>query len=247
MQRLATRQGYFGKIRVIERRSDGSRFYLTGASLQTHVDKAGTSLFGYTNAMKLMLRGRRRVLMIGGAGGSLATMLARKGHRVDVVDIDPVARALAVEFFGLDSRVKWVTMDAHAYLDTRDTKYDAIVMDACTSEHSASSFTTTDWMAGAMSQLRPRGALLVNLTYDGPPPFDSKDLADGLAARGFHAVLLQPQSGWEGNEILQVTRHAEAVSFNLVDVLERPAEARSYLLSLGAYMATPKAPADGPR
>jgi len=239
VRKLATRQGYFGKIRIVERISDGARFYLTGASLQTHIDKTGVSLFGYTNAMKLMLRGKERVLMIGGAGGSLATMLARKGHRVEVVDIDPVARDLASEFFGLDGRVTWVTMDAGDYLAASDEVYDAVVMDACTSEHTVSAFTRAEWIEGAMKSVADRGALMVNLSYDEPPPFDTRDLADAVAARGFHAVLLQPQSGWEGNEILQVTRHAAAVTFSSTDIFERPAEARTYLLSLGAYAASP--------
>jgi predicted membrane-bound spermidine synthase len=242
MRRLAVRHGYFGKIRIVERISDGARFYLTGAGLQTHIDKAGVSLFGYTNAMKLMLRDKERVLMIGGAGGSLATMLARKGHRVEVVDIDPVARDLAIEFFGLDGRVTWVTMDAGDYLAATDQLYDAIVMDACTSEHTVSAFTSADWIAGAMDRVAERGALMVNLSYDEPPPFETRDLADAVAACGFHAILLQPQSGWEGNEILQVTRHATAVTFSNTDVFERPAEARTYLLSLGAYAAAPGAP-----
>jgi len=242
MRKLATRRGYFGKIRIFERISDGSRFYLTGASMQTLVDKTGVSLFGYTNAMKLMLRGRKRILMIGGAGGSLATMLARKGHVVDVVDIDPVARDLAVEFFGLDRRVTWVTMDALDYLDACEAAYDAIVMDACTSEHTVSAFTTAEWIENAMARVTEAGALMINLSYNDPPPFETRDLADAVAARGFHAVLLQPQSGWEGNEILQITRQAAVVTFRAADIFARPAEARSYLLSLGAYAAAPHAP-----
>jgi len=248
MRSLAVRHGVFGKIRIVERVSDGARFYLPGGSVQSLVDEAGVSLLGYVNALKLMLRGRRRVLVIGGGGGSLPTMLARKGHSVEVVDIDPVAEELAREFFWLDPRVEWITEDALTLLDSRPESrsrplFDAIVVDACTTQSTVSAFTDPDWLAEAMNWTVPGGTVLVNLSYEEPPPDVGLNLADALAERGYHAVLLQPQYGWEGNEILQISRTPSPVAFARTDVLARPAEARSYLLSLNAYQAAPRADA----
>jgi 2-polyprenyl-3-methyl-5-hydroxy-6-metoxy-1,4-benzoquinol methylase len=55
----------------------------------------GVSAFGCVHAANPLPANAGSLLVIGGAGGSFATMMARRGYRVTVVDIDPVAEELA--------------------------------------------------------------------------------------------------------------------------------------------------------
>ena len=128
---LARREGRFGSIRVLERKSDGARLYCMEGSLQTLMLAGGDSAFGYVHALKLLLGDARQVLLIGGAGASLASMLVRRGHEVTVVDIDPAAEELARDFFSLHAEVQWVTTDSLTFLDSHPAEFDAIVVDAC--------------------------------------------------------------------------------------------------------------------
>ena len=94
MRVLARREGLLGPIRILERKSDGARLYCLKGSVQTMVQADGVSVFGYVHAAKLLLKSARTILMIGGGGGSLATMLARQGADVTVLEVDPAAEEL---------------------------------------------------------------------------------------------------------------------------------------------------------
>lgn len=239
MKQLALYKGPFGRIRIIERLSDGARSYSMGGGLQTLVDSAGTSLFGYVNALKLLLKDRRTVLMLGGGGGSLATMLARKGHEVTVVDIDPLAENVARQYFDLHPGVRWLTEDGLTFPDQCENTYEAIVVDACTGRGTVPAFARTEWLSGAMRLCGETGVLMLNLAYnligDGTTAFDGFTLADEISHLGFYTTLLRPEDGWEGNELLIISRTKISAKLTAADILDRPAEARSYLLSLRAY------------
>src|ERR1700761_7441667 len=64
-------------------------------------DARGVSLADYIHAMYGLIRQAkaRRVLLIGGGGGTLATMLHRVGIAVTVVDVDPAAFEIARRYF----------------------------------------------------------------------------------------------------------------------------------------------------
>ena len=240
MRQLTKLEGRFGLIRILERIDDGARAYVTGASYQTLIDAAGTSLFGYVNAFKILLRGRKTVLMFGGGGGSLATMLARKGKNVTVVDIDPLAEQLARDYFQLDPKVTWHTADALTYLADSPERFDAIVVDACTSLRTQEAFTDPDWLCYAAQHLTAGGLTLINLAYDDTDVSFGRELAQALADRGLHTSLYLPDDGWEGNELLLASDSPIRSSLALKDILERPSEAQSYLMSLRQSRYDPK-------
>lgn len=245
MKQLAIYDGPFGKVRIIERLCDGARSYSMGGGLQTLIDATGISLFGYVNALKLLLNGRKKVLMLGGGGGSLATMLARKGHSVTVVDIDPMAEEIARRFFDLDSRVRWFTEDGLTFPDRCRAKYDAVVVDACTGKGTVPAFTRPEWLSGVMNICADSGVLMLNLAYnlinEGSLAIDGFALADEMSRLGFHSVLLRPEDGWEGNELLILSRTRPTINLRTHEILNRPAEARSYLLSLRAHVKRARA------
>ncbi|MGN6423624.1 MAG: methyltransferase domain-containing protein [Asticcacaulis sp.] len=242
MRQLVAHSGRFGKIRIYERLEDGARYFMTGASVQTLIDADGVSLFGYINACKILLRPFRKILMLGGGGGSLASMLARKGHVVTVVDIDPVAEEVARAYFGLDKRVRWLTDDARTFPFTVRARYDAVMVDACTDLGTDSRFFNPYWLARAMTACRPKGVLLLNLALEAAKIGYGRTIAEAVSRLGFHAELLQPDDGWEGNEILQISRRARPALIGPSDIHSRPAESRTYLMSLRRMSLQPSSP-----
>ena len=239
MRELARRASPFGVIRVQERHSDGARLYCLGAGVQTMVQPGGVSLFGYVHAIKLMLRGARDILIIGGAGGSLATMLARNGHMVTVVDVDPAAEHLARAYFWLEPSVTWVTADAFDYLRTLSIQFDAVVVDACDGAGLIEPFAAPENLLAMMAAVRPIGSLVLNLVGEDGAPRWGFDLSGAIAASGYFTTLFRPEDGWEGNEILRVSAHDTLGALDLGDLHDRPAEARTYLLSLRAHPLAP--------
>jgi len=193
----------------------------------------GVSLFGYVHAAKLLLSAARDVLIIGGAGGSLATMLARRGKSVTVVDIDPVAAQFARDYFRLDSTVEWITADALDFIEAGQRRFDAVFVDACDESGLVAPFTEYATLRRVWKMVRKDGAILLNLVGDRPAGWE-KAVGRRLAKLGARATLFRPEDGWEGNELMLISNSDQAHSFDAGDVSERPAEVRTYLLSLKA-------------
>ncbi len=241
MEELARRRGRFGLIRVFERRSDSARLYCVDGGVQTMTDVNGVSLFGYVHALKLLLRDAQDILILGGAGGSLATMLARRGSKVTVVDIDPAALGLAQRYFELDPGVRWITNDALSYVRRTRDRFDTIVVDACDAHQTHPAFLAIEWIAQAMERLGPSGSLFINIAGDELEADYGWRLASNLAQAGWHCVLWRPEAGFEGNELLRVSANPVAATIDTSDIMTRPAEARTYLLSLAAHTLSPAA------
>ncbi len=243
MKEIASWQGEFGEIRIKERLRDGARLYCIGDGVHT-MSRDGTSLFGYVHAMKLLLGEADNVLMIGGGGGSLATMLARRGRKVTVVDIDPAAQLLAQEYFGLDPRVTWITEDAEAFLSVCTREFDAIVIDACDAFGLIEAFATPVGLVNAMKRLATGGALVLNAVgFNGSDDF-AWNLACSMKRIGFTATLFSPNPGTEGNEVLHLRDQGEPAFLELGDIEQRPEETHLYLTSLRAFVPRRAQPVD---
>ena len=244
MRELARQRGRFGHIRILERKSDGARLYCIDSSVQTMVQPDGQSLFGYVHAAKLLLMPAHKILIVGGAGGSLATMLARTGRAVTVLDIDPAAEALARDYFGLDPRVRWITGDLSSFYSTYDEVFDAVCIDACDADGLVGGFDDPGVLIALMNLACPDGSLVLNLVHeDGAPPWGPL-LAAEIAARGFNVTRYRAEEGWEGNELLHIRARGPTDRLRLADVQQRPTEARTYLLSLRAH--SPRRRRDAP-
>lgn len=233
---LARRDGLFGPIRVLERKSDGARLYCINGSIQTLMLPGGVSAFGYVHAAKLLVADAHDVLMIGGGGGSLATMLARRGQRVTVLDIDPAAEAIAREFFDLHRDVRWLTTDAMAFIEDYRGTFDAVIIDACDSEGLVSPFNRPQVIANIIAKVCPTGSVIVNLVGEDGAPSWGGWMAAKLASRGFSVCLYRSEDGWEGNEVLHVRAAGPTDLLTVADLDQRPPEARSYLMSLRPHV-----------
>lgn len=235
MRVLAHREGLFGPIRILERESDGARLYCVRDSVQTMAQPDGVSVFGYVHAAKLLLKSARNALLIGGGGGSLATMLARQGCDVTVIDVDPAAEELARTYFDLDERVHWLTTEPFSFIETCSARFDAVVVDACNADGLVAPFDDPDVLVSVLKRACPEGSLVLNLVPDeGVPPWGGS-LAGMIASRGLNVTLYRPEDGWEGNEILHVRAHGPTDVLLAPDVSHRPPETRTYLMSLRAH------------
>jgi len=121
-----------GQILVRKKVQTGVVVYEQGDCCQSEADEQGISLSPYVHALYSLLSQKRshRVLMIGCGGGTLATLLARSGAQVTVVDNNPTTFHLAHDYFQMPAQVKCVIADGANYLEDCGQFYDAIVLDA---------------------------------------------------------------------------------------------------------------------
>jgi len=122
----------FGHIKIVRSQRDGSVTYFQDECFHSQVSAEGESLFYYIHVMHSLIRqvGAQRILMIGCAGGTLATMLHRRGCDVTVLDINPNAFHLAKKYFQLPKQVECLVEDGRAYLEKTTERFDAIAVDA---------------------------------------------------------------------------------------------------------------------
>src|SRR5579885_1304292 len=94
-------------IAIEQNNASGKLSYWEGGDHQSEADRDGVSLAPYIHALYgfLVQARARKVLMIGAAGGTLATMLHRRGVAVTMVDISPAAFAIARRYFQLPAGI----------------------------------------------------------------------------------------------------------------------------------------------
>jgi spermidine synthase len=117
------------RVSVVELVHDGSRRYYDGGVLYTGVDAAGNNPRDYVDAMAMALPRSGEVLVLGTAGGALATLLHRSGACVTAVDVWPQAFSLARRWFHLPPAVTCIEADAAAFLRVTPTLWPAVAVD----------------------------------------------------------------------------------------------------------------------
>jgi len=178
---LAHGKSRFGPpINIEEEMKTGAIAYSQGDYYQSRADRNGVSLLNYIHAIFGLLRQKQAetVLMIGCAGGSLATMLTRAGVQVVAVDVNPQAFLLARRYFGLPETVACRVADGADYLFATRKKFDAVVFDAFRGGHIASDLLSEHVFAQAFKRLRAKGAIFVNVHVAS----DTDDSAGRIAA-----------------------------------------------------------------
>lgn len=235
---LARYDGLFGAIRVLERKSDGARLYCIDESLQTLMLADGVSAFGYVHAAKILIADAQNVLIVGGGGGSIATMLARLGRSVTVIDVDPAAEQIARDYFNLHESVRWLTADPLAFIAAHDDVFDAVIVDACDRNGIVSPFNRPQIIANLLNKACPHGSLVVNVVQEDGAPSWGGWAAAKLASIGLSVCLFRSEDGWEGNELLHVRREGRTDRFTVTDLDQRPPEARTYLMSLRPHVSS---------
>jgi spermidine synthase len=122
-------KGKLGEIYIWENERDGSRMYLEGEIFQSHSTPAGQSHFKYIQVMDHFLAPQSDVLVLGCGGGNLATMLARAGKAVVVVDHNPTSFDIARTFFGMPDHIPSEVRDFRDYLASCSRCFAGIAID----------------------------------------------------------------------------------------------------------------------
>lgn len=133
-------------------------------------------VFAYHRAFDCMFQAGidvRDVLMLGGGGYSYPKhfAIAHPACRMDVVEADPAVTCLAKERFflqevldGLDDpdRLRLITAEGRAYLDSCPKTYDAIINDCFSGTRPARSLMTVEAARAVARCLTPDGLYLAN-------------------------------------------------------------------------------------
>jgi spermidine synthase len=177
---VAERKSRFGAITILKRKATGSLLYVQGDSFQSEADENGISLVGYIHAIFGLVRQAqaKRVLMIGCGGGTLATMLARIGCALTVVDIDPHAFLLARRYFRFPESITCRVADGCQHLLSEKGAFDAVVLDAFRGGFMPDHLTSASFFALVRPRLTPSGSMFVNVHVEN----DTDDAPDQLAA-----------------------------------------------------------------
>lgn len=167
MIHIAKYDSEFGNIDILRAKATGAFVYRQDGYSQSECDQNGVSLAPYIHAIFGLLAQKRvaDVLMIGGGGGSLATMLYRLGVRVTVVDINRTAFQIARRYFGLPLRVDCVVEDGAEFLKLRSHRYDAIVLDAYIGGQIPDNLQTDTFYRLAHSRMKNSCGCLVGNVY----------------------------------------------------------------------------------
>ncbi|UGY16246.1 methyltransferase domain-containing protein [Bradyrhizobium septentrionale] len=183
MKILGRYMGKLGEIEILESERTGDRLYREGELFQSESSASGESRLPYVKMMEAFLSNAKGVLLLGCGGGNLATMLARQGKSVTIVDHDPVSFDLARRFFGLPGYIPCVCADFKEYLLAETRSFDGIAVDVggpgfCFEEqfNPATCHSIT-------ALLKPSGRAILNMLvatdFDVAPDLIGGDLSEG--------------------------------------------------------------------
>ena len=192
---------------VIEQNNATGRIsFWQGPDHQSIADRRGVSLADYIHAMYGFLRqaASRDVLLIGGGGGTLATMLARVGVRTTMVDINPAAFEIARRYFHLPDAVTCHAGDGLAFLKNNPTRYDAIVLDAYSDGEMPRQFARAAFFALAKSRLRPGKSLFLANIIAADDEDRRPDRLARLMQTAWRNVRLLDCDGYEDRNVVAI-------------------------------------------
>lgn len=179
MRTLGQFAGRHGEILVLEEIATGFRRYYEGAAFQSEVAPGGESRFVYVHLMAALLRRKRRVLLFGCGGGSLAAMLRHDGIEVTLVDHDPVSFEVARRWFWMPASVDCVLADFRDFLARDERIWDGIGVDVGDAGFDFGAVFDDETCDRLGRALAPDGTMVINTMVD----HDLDATADAIAGR----------------------------------------------------------------
>lgn len=186
----------FGNIRIVRSKSNGACTYYQNTCSHSEIDMEGVSTCSYIHIMCNIISQSeaKNVLLLGCAGGTLATMLHRLGHNVTIVDINPHSFVMAKKYFHLPDGVNCVVADGFSYLLKNETRFDAIAIDVFNSDGSVpEEFVTKVFFHTIREALVHRGVVVMNVIVG----HDLDMLADSIGLNMESAAISTVILDWE--------------------------------------------------
>jgi spermidine synthase len=201
MKMLAHREDGGRRVRVIEHRHDRSRLYYDGGALYTHIDAGGFNLLQYVDGMDEALGAAPDVLLLGTAGGALATQLSRRGVAVTAVDDWAIAFEIARSWFHLPADVRCVHADAVDFLRTTTERWSAIAVDVFHRSEIPEAVMTTEIGGLLLGALKPGGVIVWNVA-DPPKSWAVRWIVKAFANEGLPSKLVLIYDDNVGNTLV---------------------------------------------
>jgi spermidine synthase len=204
MIELSADRSEHGVVTIFKSRSRATHLYMHGDTFQSEADANGISVASYVHAIYGLVHQTTavEVLVIGCAGGTLATMLSLGGYRVTAVDINPVAFEFARQYFCLPASVECCVADGFDYLKTTERRFDAIVLDAYCGDQIPAHLVTSEFLHLVHSCMSNDGAFLANVYLLDDSERDEVPLMSVAAAVWSGVRLLDASGEFNRNAIL---------------------------------------------
>jgi spermidine synthase len=204
MIRLGDYESAYGTITILKAKTTGAVIYEQQGYFQSEGDSNGTSLASYVHALFSLVwqANAQSVLMIGCAGGTLGTMLARAGRSVTIVDVNPVSFPLARLYFKLPESVECHVADGRAFLLDDARRYDAIVLDAYLGDYIPAHLQSIDFFKLLQSRLNSSGAMFANVHTADDLDDSAGRVAGHMAAAWPNVRILDTQGSRGRNAII---------------------------------------------
>src|ERR1700722_13807245 len=162
---IETIESEFGTIEISKSPATGALTYKVGGRQQGMADGNGTSLAYYIHAMFGLLSQAKaqNILMIGGAGCTLGTMLSRAQRKPTIVDVNAASFVVAKQYFGLPDSVICHVADGEVFLRGDTGSYDAIVLNAFHGDYVPAHLKSPAFLGLVRDRLAPDGVFIANL------------------------------------------------------------------------------------
>lgn len=227
----------FGNIKIMRSRSDGTYTYYQDSCFHSQATAEGISTCGYVHVMHSIIKqsAAQNVLMIGCAGGTLATMLHRSGCKVTVADINPHAFTLAKKYFQMPEEIECIVEDGRNYLLKTGKRFDAIAIDAFNTDATVpEQFTTEEFFQMVSKVLISCGVVAMNVMI----AHDFDMLADRIALNMECAGLPTILFDWQGRNDRNIIIASGAVEQMQIRAYKKPSFVRREVQ--GIIRRTPK-------
>jgi spermidine synthase len=211
MHLLARFKAPNGVILVKECKRTGARHYEEGGVSQSCVLAGGEAGIAYVCLMASLLERGSRALLLGCGGGSLATMLHRRGARVWVVDVNPISFQLARTFFWMPKGIQCITADMRPFIRRQTDTFDAIGIDVGGPRFSYEEVLDTASIAGVRRALSNGGRIAVNISCECRSDPVAGRIAERLKAKGLDVWVFMEKApdGDEVNAIILASARKE--------------------------------------
>jgi spermidine synthase len=215
----------FGLLQVLQNPGATQRFYLNDYLTQNTYDpaeKKSTAMFTYMlRDLALAYTPRvERALCIGMGVGIVPTEFARRGIKVDVIEINPAVLPVASNYFHCEIGKMNVTIgDGRYFVNQSTNHYDTIVLDAFLGDSSPSHLMTKEAFSGMRRLLGSEGTLVINSfgEFDARKDFFTSSLHKTLGAV-FKSVHIHAAEN--GNVFFVASEQADLKILHLPDFEE---------------------------
>src|SRR5256714_10217576 len=129
--------------------------------------------------MDELLHRATNILVLGCGGGNLATLLARLGKELTIVDNNPISFMIAQRYFGLPDGLPLIVSDFRKFILDDDLLYDGIAIDVGGPDFHFDDEFDVETCDAIRARLTPGGRIVMNVLVAN----DIDPVPDRIAAR----------------------------------------------------------------